>query len=294
MKADLWPDFVAFAKAQIATWDIDPVYPVLVKNFDIEGLTLEQRYWRLALYLTFYHLGSAEYWWTQEPEPSLNAVVRITASPTGVERRGMRGNTTLVQRFLHDMLQENMQGSVAVCWNMGGKEGWKFAFDTIQQACRGAGTWAAYKWADLLKNVLGLPITANDLGLGGGGKNAGPIPGLSKLTGCPWEECANDLMLQEVAYQKALDLGVPFTGLDQFETCLCDFNSLVKGHYYVGADIDAMQAHLSPSSYLWVARELALPRPLLGEVAGWTGVAPAMLKTYAQTGAIISRIGRFN
>jgi len=69
------------------------------------------------------------------------------------------------------------------------------------------------------------------------------------------------------------DLGVPFAGLDQLETSLCDVNSLRKGHYYVGHDIDLMMKHLSGAGEnFWTARRKVIPGEYLGELWGWQGV----------------------
>jgi hypothetical protein len=279
----LWEDFCTFSRWQLATYDLDPVYPVLRAAF--QGMSHEIQVWRLLLFVTFYHLGSAERWWTQEPEPSLEAVNRIEASTTGVERRGMRGNTPLVRAFLTDALRLKEVRVACSETVRPGETGWNHLRKTIL-TCQGAGPWTSYKWADLCKNVLGLPVTAPDIGVGGGGLTAGPVPGLARLTGQSLAVCASDVMLQRQAYHRALTLGVPFNGLDEFETALCDFNSLCKGHYYVGHDIDAMMAQLAPESALWAARAAAIPDACLGERHGWTGVRKALKRAYTRTGHV--------
>lgn len=281
----LWSDYVVFASAHLASTDIDPAYPVLRWRFDCDAAPRDVVMWRLALYLTFYHLGSAEACWRRFQEPSLDAVDEIEPMRTGVERRGMRGNARAVRTFLRDVIEQDWSR-----WQPArdGSAGWVEARDRIEQ-CRGAGTWASYKWADLLKHVVGCQITADDIGLGGGGKRSGPVPGLALLTGESWEVCASSTELQERTYRRAVASGVQFNGLDQFETSLCDFNSLYKGGYYVGYDIDMMMTQLDASSTLWEARSAVIPSTYLGERGGWHGVDKARAKVYAARGEVLVR-----
>jgi len=79
---------------------------------------------------------------------------------------------------------------------------------------------------------------------------------------------------------------VPFQGLDQLETSLCDFNSLVKGRYYIGHEMDLMMEGLEPQSIFWEARAKALAHNYLGEFKGWHGVRPELKTIYRDKGLI--------
>jgi hypothetical protein len=252
----------------------------------------ELQLWRLILYVTYYHLGSAEFAWTYHPHPFDERL--LPALPTGVERRGMRGNAEAVNKFIQSVFRNakpyhSLKGWVdfSLLDAPDPQTGW-WAIRSDFEEVWGAGSWSSYKWADLLKNVMDYKITANDIGLGGGSVTAGPVPGLALLTGETLEQCATNRELQEAWYQRALRAGVPFTGLDQFETALCDFNSLAKGTYYVGHDIDMMTEKLPPDSVFWAARRAVFPAELLGEMSGWNGRRMDRLTVYRDTGRVLA------
>ena len=56
-------EFCRFARAQVDANDIDSEFFLLLKLYDADGLDDEHRPWRSLLYVTFYHLGSAEGAW---------------------------------------------------------------------------------------------------------------------------------------------------------------------------------------------------------------------------------------
>jgi hypothetical protein len=108
-----------------------------------------------------------------------------------------------------------------------------------------------------------------------------------RLTGQPWKRCATDVMLQRQLLLECRDRGVPFNGLDQLETALCDFNSLCKGTYYVGHDIDQQMDQLKNlGREWWDARKAAFPSGYLGEVSGWPGVRKELKRQYADDGLL--------
>jgi hypothetical protein len=301
----LWRDFIVFANAQLLTKDIDPAYPVLKARFDLDECSEETRLWRLILYLTYYSLSSAEKAWAHCPEfLEFTRGARLPALPTGIERRGMRGNPEAVNRFL-ESVRERVSGcggaprrnDSLVAWvravlpvespRYRPESGWRAIRDQVAE-CWGVGPWASYKWADLLKHVGGYNITANDIGLGGGSKTAGPVPGLALLSGQTPDYVATHEHFQREWFDRAREAGARFGGLDQFETALCDFNSLVKGTYYVGHDIDLMQETLEPDSPFFAARAAALPSDTLGEVGGWKGVSKFAKAVYRDSGNVIT------
>lgn len=287
---ELWPDFVRFARAHLASRDIDPTYPLLRAHFDAAGLDPEVRLWRVLLYVTWYDLGSAERAWTEYPAPT-GRLRRDLRLPTGTERRGFRGNdrAPTFASAVADYARRSAGSLLA--WvdsavGDGGEAGWRrarLAFEAFPYA----GSWASYKWADLLAHAVGYPITADDLGVGGGSATAGPIPGMVRLTGLDWRTCASDRGAQRELLAAARNEGVPFLGLDQLETSLCDFNSLLRGRYYVGHDIDAQLHHLRRvESSLLALRPAVFAPEWLGEVGGWTGVRAELKARYVREGAI--------
>jgi hypothetical protein len=286
----LFEDFLEFSQLQIDTWDIDPTYPLLKKVYDERGYRAEQALWHTIVYLTFYHLGSAELFLKEYPHPT-RKIKWKTVLPTGTERRGFRGRPDLVQDHLkaicNNLPLETWLGNLITNDSCGSWTAIREEYKKIKYA----GDWSSYKLADLLKWVHDAEITAPDFGVGGGGEDAGPIPGLSKLTGLDWKECASNTQLQMDFYELCTErMLTPFVGLDQCETSLCDFNSMVNGRYYVGHDIDQQQEFLetcqpTPSQYI-EARKNVFPHKVLGELNGWSGVNKQLKSVYKDTGRI--------
>jgi hypothetical protein len=283
-------DFYFFARAQLVSGDIDPMYPVLREFYTTERLEPEIALWRTLLYVTWYHIGSAAHVWRKYPTPRALTVEDVRGLATGTERRGFRGNA-LAAVHVNAVLAHAPGGLTQYfdqLTSAGGEAGWARARQELQTIAW-LGPWASYKWADLLKNVHGYPITANDIGVGGNSETAGPVPGMVRLTGLTWQECARGIETQRRLLAESQAAGVPFTGLDQLETALCDFNSLCKGGYYVGHDIDQQMTQLAsvPEPGLWEARGRAFPERYLGERGGWSGVRKELKSLYAKTGKLV-------
>ncbi len=267
----LFIDFCEFSARQLHSGDIDPAYPVIKNYFDIHKFELDSKIFFLIVYVAFYNLKTAtEYFHGQLKD--------VTKAKTGIERRGFRGNSNVYEHF-ESVNTIRLKESIRLGT-------WK-EIESAYQLAKHTGTWSSYKFADLCKYTLDLKITSPDLGLGGKGKNAGPIPGLSLLTGKPWEMCATDFVLQKRFYNKCVLEGVRFNGLEELETCLCDFNSMFKGGYYTGHDIDKqMDDLLDASPDLWKARSNSFSTQFLGELNGWKGVRKELKTRYRDEGVI--------
>jgi hypothetical protein len=283
--------FVEFSKRQLSSGDIDPMYPVLREVYAKEEVDLETALWRTFLYVTWYNVGSAELAWKRYPSPARLDTIRL---PTGTERRAFRGND-LAQVHVNAMYEavfrphRSLSAWVRVCVGEGGERGWRSVRSSFQSIPYG-GHWSSYKWADLLKNVHGYAITADDIGVGGGGESAGPIPGMVTLTGENWKRCARDVGLQKELLAETRKRGVAFSGLDQLETCLCDYNSLTHGRYYVGHDIDDQQTKLESSGsseVFWAARKAVFAPRYLGELSGWSGVRKDRKRAFVDRGELV-------
>lgn len=287
-KVFLFDVFCRFGAAQVESWDIDPTYPVLERIYDLEEVSPNNRLWRTFLYVTFYNLGSSYRVWSAYPEPTLPNLDDLN-QPTGIERRGFRARPEVVRRHIESALEVSQGDFVAWVESYGeGEAGW----DTARDAMKGlhyGGDWSAYKWADLLLNVHHLPLIASDFGVGGGSETAGPIPGMVILTGHNWKDCATKIDLQKSLFERCREAGAPFRGLDQVETCLCDFNSLVKGRYYMGHDIDAQMGHFRSGEVpglFWSARDV-FPDRYRGERNGWFGVRRGRMRDFALWGDLL-------
>ena len=227
----LFDSFVTFSRAHIESGDIDPAYPVMKEVYRARGYTREQALWHTFLYVTWYNLGSAETVFARYPEPP-SSLDEVLTYPTGTERRSFRGND-LARVHLNSLLSlAKPHGSlsrwVETATEAGSEAGWD-GIRTEFQRLKYAGPWSSYKVADLLAHVHDFPIAASDLGVGGASETAGPIPGMVKVTGYDWKRCATDRTLQRELLEISRSRGVPFSGLDQLETSLCDFNSLCNG-----------------------------------------------------------------
>ena len=291
----LFKDFCIFSQKQLDSWDIDPMYPVLLELYKAKGLDENKALWWTFLYVAWYHIGSAERSWAIWPEPTRISLSDIPEAQqksfsTGTERRLFRGRfkdfITHVNSFM-SITNGDIVGWLNASIGRGGEEGWS-SLRSEFEVVKFNGPWASYKWADLMKHVHSCQITANDIGVGGGSATAGPVPGMVKLTGRAWQECARDISLQKALLHISKQAGVAFDGLDQLETALCDFNSLHKGKYYSGHDIDHQMDQLSHSSAsLWEARSRAIPSQYRGEVHGWFGVRKERNKVYKTHGVVI-------
>jgi hypothetical protein len=289
---DSFRDFCRFSRGQVESGDLDPTYPVLARVY--QHLPESDRLWRTLLYLAWYSLGSAAKVGLVYPVPEPIDPARLPVLPTGIERRGVRGDAGRAKAaaFLNGVLEAvgtaTLDGWVSGLARGGSpEEGW-VKVRTALEAVPNAGPWASYKWADLLKSVHGLPITAPDIG-SKLGETAGPIPGMVRLTGMTWQECC-DPQRQHDLLKRAQDGGAGLNALDQLETALCDYNSLCRGNYYLGKDIDEQQETLVRDNLgpvWWAARAASFPARYRGEAMGWSGVRPVLKSVYRDTGRLV-------
>lgn len=279
VQRELFARFITFSIEHKRSGDIDPVYLVLKRVHEIRGYDFETAIWHTILYVTWYHLGSCEIMMKE----SHSTPVLLTSQPnlsTGIERRGFRGNQKGIEMLKDLQLSSRIDKGLGewlrgLC-EMGNtpQDRWTVIGNDFARI-KNNGKWAAYKWCDLCKNVLNLPISAPDIGVGGGGENAGPVPGLVRLTGEPWKRCAVDRDFQKAFYDRCIQAGIPWNGMEEMETALCDFNTYMKGHYYVGHDIDLMMkqiAGIPGENDYWRARSEIFQSVYLGENHGWFGV----------------------
>ena len=290
MNEKLLRDFLAFSQIQKSTWDIDPTYPLLKKVYEHYDYEQEIALWHTIVYVAFYHLGSAEIFLKKYPYPKAN-LKWDTSLSTGIERRGFRGRPDLVQEHLHDLCRRFLPLTKWIKRLVDCTDHRDARWAYIRQSYASiaySGPWSSYKFADLLKWVHGYDITAPDFGVGGGSKTAGPIAGLAAITGQDVKKC-RDLEVQESFYRYCnIRMPIPFNGMDQCETCLCDFNSMLKGHYYPGHDIDQQLEFLRSQDmriYLDLRKEI-FPHSTLGELNGWSGVRKNLKRQYRLYGTL--------
>lgn len=271
---------------QMATKDIDPVYPVLREYMLEHGLSDDERAWLILLHVAYYHLGSALAVHARMPLPGTPRI-ELAKLPCATERRGHRDPLKLTAHWwsLLDAMRAYGGPYALLC-----APSWAELTQRLTLVY-GNGRWAAYKTAEMAQKVLGIPLTVPDAAHA---DSSGPRKGLSLLYGrLPTDNTQTTIEYLDKLTQRLAD-ELDETDLGYVETSLCDFHSLSRGHYYLGNDIDQMLAQLYavPSKvtvYALDARHQALPREYLGELHGWVGPDPARKTVFMKTGEIVER-----
>lgn len=275
---------------QRETQDIDPVYPVL------RELTLnwspDDRAWLVLLYVAYYHLGSALKAIELVPDPQSvpdphEVPDELLSLPCATERRGHRTKPRLAAH-LDAIAAEALKYGPAGVLQRGND--WSALVEYLT-TIRGNGRWASYKTAELAQKVCGRDIEVTDAAHA---YSSGPRKGLADVLGPTpaGNDPATVALLDKATEELAAYLHEPDLGY--VETSLCDFHSLVEGHYYLGHDIDQMQDQLNavPSrltASAFRARVRALPVEYLGERHDWHGVDKGRCGIYARRGEIVTR-----
>lgn len=286
-------DYRRWHHLQVATGDLDPVYPVL-RELTAANTDEDSRAWLCILHATYYHLGSALAAWSALPYPA--APTRggsLLHLPTGTERRAHRVPQRLYDNWTATLDALDAAGGPHAWLTTGyptGRTGWRQLNDRIA-AVHGNGRWAAYKLAELAQKVCGAPVQVADAGHR---HSTGPRAGLALLFGdLPRGQDPDTIAaLDACTAGLATSLGEPDLGA--VETSLCDFHGLAAGRYYLGHDIDQMAVQLGTvlsdlTERAVRARLATLPHAYLGEVGGWSGVDAARKRVYAATGTIVER-----
>ena len=291
-------DFIQFTENQVASKDIDPLYPVIAALIESTGANREEAAWLVVHYLTFYSLPSAYEVWETAGRGPADRPHRTLHCAT--ERRGHRDP---------NKLHANMRGWVEAAASAGSLTAFLFdglptnrglaweEFRTRVERVPGNGRWASYKLAELALEVLGAPLRVLDMGHA---YSSGPRKGILHL----WPEAprgnskVNVALLDEYSARLTSRVNREVTAgtvrVEHVETMLCDFNALMHGDYYTGRDIDILQAVTAKAptdvaSAIYAARAAALPHQYLGELGGWDGPSLERKRAYKLTRELIVR-----
>jgi hypothetical protein len=278
MYTALIDDFMEFAGHQLYSKDNDPVYEVL-RELDLGAEFIH-------FYVAFYDLPSAlQAWRAGMRAHNADEFPDLARLRTGVERRGLRGGTNLINHLLQ--LNAKVQAEAKGDWDrfcrMGKDwEGTNEYFRTIH----GNGRWAAYKLSELCQKVLGYPLLPTDMGHK---FSSSPRKGLALLfRDTPAHSDQSDAAIRKLDWLGEWLMGTLVDAchqvdIAQVETLCCDFHGLWKGGYYVGHDIDSMleSALGTPvEAEILEARSKCFPHEYLGELNGWTGVVKHAKRAY--------------
>jgi hypothetical protein len=301
-------ELVEFMLHMHSSRDLDPLYPVLRKlqnNFN-----REQGLWFSFLYVAWYNLPSAWAAFNMSTYPTELLPLWLDPKwPTGTERRANRGGK--VAEHIQDYMLKIAGSRSQYRWytkdlvlddlDQATKEiNWYTLNERIQSLFMN-GRWAGYKHCEVLAKVNGIPVLAPHMGHA---NSSGPRQGLAMIYDCseltgndPGTIAVLDEMSADLTFQ--LDQALPGLNLEieDVETILCNWKSLMKGKYYVGHDIDELQEQIlraeergilskESSRYLWRARKAVLPHEYLGELGGWEGVDRRRMAAYKDTGRI--------
>jgi hypothetical protein len=267
---------------------VDPIYPVLRTLAQDLGLSVEERLRLVFCHVAYYHLGSALAFF-EGRGPTL---------PCATERRGHRDPKKLAAHLeaLRAISEAPGGWSLWLEPSVAGKsprEAWKALNERLTEIY-GNGRWAAYKTAEMLWKICGLPVEAADMGHL---YSTGPRKGLNLLfDDLPQGSNRDEIAALDKASEKLCRL-LKGEGLkapiEETETTLCDFHSLCGGNYYIGHDIDQMLRQLldvqSGLTHPAIRARRSLPRAYRGEVNGWSGPDKLRKGAYLRTGRILER-----
>ena len=309
---ELLPYVVKFGRHLLSSYDVDPIYPVLKELHTARGLTEEQALWHSFLYVAWYNMPVGHAVFDYAPRPrSKRAYGRVirdigTGWPTGIERRSNRGGKVFqhIEAFCdatdHLSLWEWFRNGFVVAPTLSKRHANWHMINERLQAIWGNGRWAAYKHCEVLRRVHDFPVEAPDMGhrfssgpRKGLGLLYGPLDGQSEAIVAVLDSQGRDL--QERLLGRGLEVDV-----EELETILCNFNSMVHGRYYVGHDIDEMQEQIDLAherkiinakqrDELFGARLASLPPEYLGELGGWHGIQKRRMTRFRDDRRVVIR-----
>jgi hypothetical protein len=212
---------------QLATGDIDPVYPWLREFLWDGGYSADQGASLILSYVAWYNVRSGltawrAYGFTIPP-------VSPGTLPTGTERRGHRDPRHLARHLSSLSL---LAGPSPADW-LTGAGSWD-AFTERALEVHGNGRWAAYKTAELASKVAGAPYVAPDAGHA---NSSGPRKTLALLgVSDPGGNSPEVIGYLDAATRELATL-LDEPDLAAVETSLCDFGSHLAGRHPLGHDV---------------------------------------------------------
>lgn len=262
--------FGDFCSQMLVTRDYDPNYFIVKGVVESRGYSEEEIFRYCITFNGFYWFNSADLFFQDNSlDPS--------KMKHGTSRRGFRGTRKVI-----DFINAGMRlRDFVLRGKFRGETGWSEIYYSFMNGLPGCGPWSAFYLTDMMKVILGRPITSPNFGhLGSSPRGTGPNACLSYITGIPIEKLIGNEPLHKQIYLETLER-TPWTGMEEMESCLCNYLSLHKGKYFVGRDIDRqipMLKGMAPE--FWAARKKYFPHEMLGELHGWDGIRKHLMGTY--------------
>ena len=293
----MFNDYYQVCERCSSTGDYDPFLPMLW--YLERDMAPEEALWYSCLFIAYYNPGSA--WLAFSSCKSILRMPSVWKLPMESARRSLYGGK--IRGHISYLIEAaRMAGGLLRFFTRGfgqdPKENWAILQNNIRQL-PGCGRWVGYIFGGILRKVHGFPVCQPDMGNQG---SSGPKNGLILLTGESTDAAADKLLKKTLKHitvhwwehrhvpEPEYDYGVQ-------ESTTCDFNSMNKGRYYIGRDIDRDQYRIRRAEKatgtrlrsLWTARRLVFPPQYLGELNGWEGIDKERLKVYVQTGEVVDR-----
>ena len=284
-KDEMFADFYYMVERCCASGDYDPFHPLL-KEVE-KDMDREEALWFSCLFIAHYNPGSA---WVAFHDSSV-LQPKEWDLPIETARRALFGGR--LHRHLKDLCTKaKSAGGLYKFFTQGFGPSPKRNWSTLRAnigSVYGAGRWAEYTFAEVLQKVHNFRVTPTDMGNEG---SSGPRNGLILLLGSATDGDSNYLYSNVTSR-----VGVSWLDYAVLESLCCDFNSLNKGKYYIGRDIDRQQYRIRKAEDrsgqllgpLWEARKRVFHHKYLGEVQGWEGIDKERCKHYIETGEVIDR-----
>lgn len=281
---EMFADFYKLVNGCCTCGDYDPFHLLLREvEKDMED---EMALWFSSLFIAHYNPGSAYIAFHN----SNYLDYREWDLPIETARRALYGGR--IYDHLEDLCTKaKAAGGIRKLYERGFTDDPHENWHTVRQnvgSLYGAGRWAEYTFSEILQKVHGFNVCPTDMGNNG---SSGPRNGLILLMGAGSDHAG------EVLFNHAKNhVEVPWFDYAVLESLACDFNSLNKGKYYIGRDIDRQQGRLmrvEERGYdvtpVYEARAEVFQRRYLGEYGGWRGIDKDRLKHYINTGEVIDR-----
>lgn len=291
--------FIEFSRQLHESYDLDPVYPVLQKYFEINNYSDEEKLFGIHVYLTYYNTywtlltleryrGNFDYLKLAEADFIVNKELKFGSDRRGVRAIGLQTVLPQFQQFFGEFSGQNPLSQFFLApLTEDGKANYALMKNLVLKVPHN-GSWAGYKHIDLLTYCGGFPIECTDwwvkgrafggkqlvvdyeLGMGEKFKLGKTLPESAEIV----KRIEDFADRWTTRFQEEIGSNVTY---DKSETMACKYHALYGKNYYAGHDIDKMQEEICGydkkiDDLLYSLREQCFDKAYLGEHSGWNGV----------------------